>query len=32
MDLHGVEDGYHTRAKQIDLYTLIKKSDKIISF
>ncbi len=32
LDLHGVEEGYHQRAKQIDLYNLIQLSDKVISF
>jgi hypothetical protein len=32
MDLHGVEEGYHKRASQKDLYDLIKGSDKILSF
>jgi hypothetical protein len=32
MDLHGVEAGYHQRAKQTDLYRLITESDRVISF
>jgi hypothetical protein len=32
MDLHGVEAGYHQRAKQIDLYRLIAESDRVITF
>lgn len=31
MDLHGVKEGFHKRAAQKDLYTLIKESDKIIT-
>ncbi len=32
MDLHGVKEGYHRRATQKDLYDLIKKSDKVVSY
>jgi len=32
MDLHGVKESYHKRATQMNLYDLIKKSDKIITF
>ena len=32
MDLHGVEEGYHKRGSQKDLYDLIKGSDRILSF
>jgi len=31
MDLHGVEEGYHKRATQKNLYDLIRDSDKIIT-
>jgi len=32
MDLYGVEEGFHKRAKQIDLYNLIVESDRLVSF
>jgi hypothetical protein len=32
MDLHGVEEGYHKRGTQKDLYQLIKESDKLVTF
>lgn len=32
MDFHGVEDGYHKRGSQKDLYQLIKDSDKVLTF
>jgi hypothetical protein len=32
MDLHGVQEGYHKRGSQKNLYELIKKSDKIVSY
>ena len=31
MDLHGVEEGYHKRGTQKDLYTLVKESDRLLS-
>ena len=32
LDLHGVESGYHQRAKQTDLYRLIAASDRFITY
>ena len=32
MDLHGVEEGYHKRGTQKNLYDLIRECDKIITF
>ena len=32
MDLHGVEEGYHKRGTQKELYQLIKESDKVLAF
>lgn len=32
MDLHGVGEGYHPRAKQIDRYRLITDSDRFITY
>ena len=32
LDLHGVEAGYHQRAKQTDLYQLIVESDRLVTF
>ena len=32
MDLHGVKEGYHKSGTQKNIYDLIKKSDKIITF
>jgi len=32
MELHGVKEGYHKQGTQKDLYSLIKESDKIITF
>jgi len=32
MDLHGVQEGYHKRGTQNDLYKLIKASDKLLTF
>jgi hypothetical protein len=32
MDLHGVKEGYHKRGTQKNLYDLIQKSDKIITY
>ena len=30
MDLHGVQEEYHKRGTQKNLYNLIKESDKIV--
>jgi hypothetical protein len=32
MDLHGVKEGYHSRATQKKLYELIRESDKVLTF
>ncbi len=32
MALHGVEEGFHKKATQKDLYALIQKADRILSF
>ncbi len=32
MDLHGVEEGYHKRGTQKNLYDIIKASDRIVTF
>lgn len=32
LDLHGVENGYHQRASQKDLYQLIAASDRLLSY
>jgi len=31
LDLHGVEEEYHVRARQTDLAALIKESDRVVS-
>lgn len=32
MDLHGVEEGFHKRGTQKNLYEIIKDSERIVSF